>query len=258
MAKRFALRSKTIASLVALAMVWSLGAQLKSYWGSSTALAQEHPPTVSEAATPAQQEATSAEQSKTEEHGQPEEEGALGIIFHWFNFALILGGIGYLGKKYMAPFFDQRGKAIREEMERSAQAMAEATQRLTSIEDKLQRLDEEIQELRRTALQEAVSERARIAEATKAEADKIVRAAEQEIASAAKAARRELQIYTADLAVGLAGRRIQEAITPAAEKRIFRSFVEGLHDDSKRHSGNSSSPSTASPGNHSSHSPGGA
>ena len=258
MAKRFSLRSNTIASLVALALVWSLGAQLKSYWESSAALAQEHPPTVSEVAPPAQPEATPAEQSATEEHGQPEEEGALGIVFHWFNFALILGGIGYLGKKYMAPFFDQRGKAIREEMEHSAQAMAEATQRLSSIEDKLQRLDEEIQELRRTALQEAVSERARIAEATKAEADKIVRAAEQEIASAAKAARRELQIYTADLAIGLAGRRIQETITPAAEKRIFRSFLVGLHDDSKRRSENSSGPSAASPGNPSSHSPGGA
>ncbi|MBI3894964.1 MAG: ATP synthase F0 subunit B [Acidobacteria bacterium] len=233
MAKKFSFPWNIIVSVVTLAMLWSLSAQLKLLGESNVAFAQENPP--------AESESVSAEQAETEEHGQPEEEeGALEIIFHWFNFALILGGIGYLGKRYMVPFFDLRAKAIQQEMENSAQAMAEATQRLSHIEDKLQRLSEEIQELRRSSLEEAAAERARMEGIATADADKIVKTAEQEIAAAAKAARRELRIYTADLAIELAEKRIRETITPQAEKRIFRSFLEDLHGDSKQRSSNSS------------------
>jgi F-type H+-transporting ATPase subunit b len=119
--------------------------------------------------------------------------------------------------------------------------MAEASRRLSHIEEKLQRLDDAIQELRRAALQEAAAEQARMEELAQAEAGKIAQAAEQEIAVAAKAARRELQRYSAELAVGLAEKRIRERISPDAEKRILRSFVNDLtdHDGSRSGSGTS-------------------
>ena len=88
--------------------------------------------------------------------------------------------------------------------------------------------------MRQSALQEAAAERARIDELARVEANKIVRAAEQEIAAAAKTARRELKVFTADLAVGLAEKRIRETISGDAEKRIFRSFVKDLGDDAGR------------------------
>ncbi|MBI4461082.1 MAG: ATP synthase F0 subunit B [Acidobacteria bacterium] len=228
------LRWNTVATLITLAVMLSLGARFIPHWGESAAFAQEHPPAASESAS-------ANEHDDQQEHGAAEEHGILGEVAHWFNFVLIVGGIGYLGKKFAAPFFAQRSQAIREEMERSASAMAEASQRLSEIEDKLRRLDEEIQGLRRASLEEAAADRARLAEGTKAEAAKIVSAAEQEIAAAAKAARRELKIYTADLAVDLAQKRIQESITPAAEKRILHSFMEDLRDHSRR-SGSSAAP----------------
>ena len=252
MAKRLWLRWNTMASILALVMAGSFALQLQSSWKSSTPLAQENPSAVSEPASPARPETASSERAKTEGHGQQEEEGTLGIIFHWFNFVLILGGIGYLGKKYIAPFFDQRARAIQQEMEHSAQMMAEATQRLSQIEDKLERLDGEIQKLRQAALEAAAAERTRIEETAKADAEKIVRTAEQEIAAAAKAARRELRIYTANLAVGFAEKRIRETITPQAEKRIFHSFLENLQGDSRRRSANLAPPGTAPPDNDSS------
>jgi F0F1-type ATP synthase membrane subunit b/b' len=67
-------------------------------------------------------------------------------------------------------------------------------------------------------------------ESAQSEAGKIAQAAEQEIATAAKAARRELQRYSAELAVGLAEKRIRESISPDAEQRMLRSFVNDLTD----------------------------
>jgi len=149
-------------------------------------------------------------------------------IFLWVNFLIVVVGFWYLGKKYLEPFLQARAQAIREEMERSSNALHEAASRLSGVEDKLKRLGEEIDSLRSSALQESAAERARITEMAKAEANKIALAAEQEIAAAAKLARQELKAYAAELAIGLAEKKIQETISPEADKGIFRSFLKDL------------------------------
>jgi F0F1-type ATP synthase membrane subunit b/b' len=54
----------------------------------------------------------------------------------------------------------------------------------------------------------------------------VVQAAEQEIASAAKQARRELMQYTADLAVALARKQIQ--VDTATDQVLVRNFTGKL------------------------------
>jgi F-type H+-transporting ATPase subunit b len=185
----------------------------------------------------AQVEETGAEHEEAAgEHGAAgeEEHGVLAEVFHWMNFLLIVGSVLYLGKKYAIPKFAERTRAIQENMQASARAMAEASQRLASIEQKLRFLDEEIGDIRLTAERAAAAEQARMEELARAEAGKIAQAAEQEIETAAKAARRELQRYSAELAVGLAEKRIRETISTDAEERILRSFVRDLGDGSGR------------------------
>jgi F0F1-type ATP synthase membrane subunit b/b' len=53
-----------------------------------------------------------------------------------------------------------------------------------------------------------------------------VESAEQEIEAAAKAARRDLTAYAADLAVALAKRQIH--VDGSTDERLVRSFAEGL------------------------------
>jgi len=134
----------------------------------------------------------------------------------------------------------RRARGIQEDMQASARVMAEASQRLAAMEGKLQRLDEEIRDLRQTAQRDAATEQARLEELAQAEAGKIAQAAEQEIAAAAKAARRDLQRYSGELAIELAERRIRETISRDAEKRIVRSFVSDLGDGGGRPRGGSS------------------
>ena len=220
-------RWNAIASLITLAVLLAAGGKVLASLQSGGEPAQQ-PPVVSQPASPgAEQEGASAEHAAA---GGEEEHSFWDTLFHWVNFLMIGAGVWYLGKKFAVPLFSQRARGIQEEMERSAQAMKEATQRLGHIEEKLQRLDEEIRDLRRAAFQEAAAEQARMEELAQAEAGKIAQAAEQEIATAAKAARRELQRYSAELAVGLAEKRIRESISPDAEQRILRSFVKDLSD----------------------------
>ena len=221
-------RWNAIASLITLAVLLAAGGKVRAFLQSGGEPA-EPPPSVSQTASPgAEQESAVAEHAAAGGEG---EHSFWDTFFHWANFLLIGAGVWYLGKKFAVPLFRERARGIQEEMERSSRAMAESAQRLTHIEEKLQRLDDDIQDLRRGALQEASAEQARMEELAQAEAGKIAQAAEQEIATAAKAARRELQRYSAELAVGLAAKRIGESISPDAEQRILRSFVNDLNHD---------------------------
>ena len=231
------LRWNAVATIIALAVLLAAGAKVKAFLQTGSP-PQERPPAIAQAETSAtQQESGSAAHAPAAgESAEGHEASPWDTFFQWANFLLIGGAVWYLGKKYAAPLLSQRARAIREDMELSARAVAEASQRLTQIEEKLQRLGEEIQQLRQSALQEAAAEQARIEAMAGSEAGKIVQAAEQEISAAAKAARRELQRYTAELAVGLAEKRIRETISLEAEKRILRSFVNDLTDSAGRES----------------------
>lgn len=221
-------RWNALASLLALAVVISAGAQVKAFLQSGPAESNPPPAAVSEQATASEHETASAEE------GSEHESSVWSQLFQWANFLLIGGGFWYLGRKYAVPFFEQRAKTIQEEMKQSARALEEASQRLSQIEETLGRLDDAIRELRQAALGEAAAERDRMEKLAQADAGKIAGAAEQEIAAALKAARRDLQVYTAELAVGLAEKQIRGTLSPETEKRIFRSFLSDLSNDAGR------------------------
>jgi F0F1-type ATP synthase membrane subunit b/b' len=68
----------------------------------------------------------------------------------------------------------------------------------------------------------------RLAQHTAAEIAKIQAHAEQEIASAGKAARTELKRYSAQLAVELAEQKIRARMTPQTQDALVRGFVRDL------------------------------
>jgi F0F1-type ATP synthase membrane subunit b/b' len=69
-------------------------------------------------------------------------------------------------------------------------------------------------------------EEARIQAAAEEDARKMVESAQQEIAAAAKSARRELTAYAADLAVGLAQTQIH--VDAATDQELVRRFAGEL------------------------------
>jgi F-type H+-transporting ATPase subunit b len=142
------------------------------------------------------------------------------------NFAVVAGIIFWAGRKFLPGVFRARTTAIQKAMQEAQKAGQEARHRLADIEARLMKLDGEIGMMRNAAEQEAAAEEARIHAAAEKDAQKIVEGAQQEIASAVKAARRELTAYAGDLAVGLAKKQIR--IDAGTDQAILRGFAGEL------------------------------
>lgn len=146
------------------------------------------------------------------------------------NFGVIAGTVFYLSKKKLPGVFRDRTASIQQAMQEARKASEEANRRLGEIETRLSRLDSEIAGMRATAEKDAVAEEARIKAAAEEDARKIVESAEQEIAAAAKLARRELTNFAADLAVSLAARQIK--VDTATDQALVRGFAQELSSKS--------------------------
>ena len=142
------------------------------------------------------------------------------------NFVVIAVVILWASRKYLPGIFSARTAAIQKAMQEAQKASEEARRRLAEIESRLMKLDVEIGMMRDAAEKDAAAEEARIQAAAEEDARKMVESAQQEIAAAAKAARRELTAYAADLAVGLAQRQIH--VDAATDQALVRSFAGEL------------------------------
>jgi F-type H+-transporting ATPase subunit b len=142
------------------------------------------------------------------------------------NFAIVAGAIVYFSKKNLPGMFRNRTAFIQKAMQEARQASEDANRRLAEIETRLSRLDSEIAGMRATAEKEAVAEEARIKAAAEEDGRKIVESAGQEIAAAAKLARRELTTYAANLAVSLAARQIE--VDAATDQALVQGFAREL------------------------------
>jgi F-type H+-transporting ATPase subunit b len=159
--------------------------------------------------------------------GGGHEEGP-GIIWKWANFAILAGGLGYLIGKNAGPFFAARTQQIRKDMVDSQEARRQAEARAAEVDRRLAALEGDIAGLRAESQREAQAETERLARHTTGELAKIQAHAEQEIASAGKAARTELKRYSAELAIQLAEQRLRNRMTPETQQALVRGFVRDL------------------------------
>ena len=163
------------------------------------------------------------------EGGEPNPaEAPIGTLFHWLNFLLVLGGLGYLIAKNGPAFFGGRAAAISAALAQAAAARAEAERQLQQAEEKLQRLGQEVAELRAAAQRESAAEAERIRAVTREETEKIARAARAEIEAAERAALMELKAIAAREAVERAKALLRNQITAETQATLLRSFVNSL------------------------------
>lgn len=147
------------------------------------------------------------------------------------NFLIVAGFIAWAVKKSAPVHFRERTASIRKQLEEARAASDEANRRLAEIEARLARLDTEIAAMRTAAERDAAAEEQRLRAAAEEDRLKLVANSEQEIASAAKAARAELKRYTAELAIALAEKKVQ--VTPQTDQALVHSFVSDLGKEGK-------------------------
>jgi len=156
-----------------------------------------------------------------------EEEGTMDI-WKWANFLILAGGLGYLIGKHAGPFFAARTASIRKDMEDSLEQRRQAEARAADVERRLANMEADIAALRGEGERDARAEAERMERHTAAEIAKIQAHAEQEIAAAGKTARAELKRYAAELAIGLAERKIRTRMNAETQDGLVAGFVHEL------------------------------
>jgi F-type H+-transporting ATPase subunit b len=231
---------------------------------AGSAQAQE-PPASQQSSEPAKTENQAASEQKSiggeltketrESTGEDEEENVklkhaaavqwlgrkLGLSVHqahllalFLNFAIIAGVLLWAARKLVPGMLRGRNTSIQQALEEARTASQDANRRLADIETRLRQLDVEIGQMQATAEKEAAAEESRIQEAAEEDIRKVVLAAEQEIATAAKQARRELSTHTAGLAIALARQQINvDSNTDQVLVRTFASKLASGNDGGK-------------------------
>jgi F-type H+-transporting ATPase subunit b len=155
------------------------------------------------------------------------------LLLLWVNFTIIVVITFWAAHKYVPGMLHDRGASIQLALEEARAASHDANRRLADIENRLRQLDVEIGRMQATAEHEASDEEGRIQKAAEEDIRKVVLAAEQEIATAAKQARRELTTHTAGLAIALARQQIN--VDSNTDQVLVRTFASKLASDASSH-----------------------
>jgi F-type H+-transporting ATPase subunit b len=142
------------------------------------------------------------------------------------NFAIIACIVFWAVRKFVPGVMRNRSASIERALEEARAASQDANRRLADIENRLRQLDVEIGHMQAAAEKEGDAEDVRIKQAAEEDIRKVVAAAEQEIATAAKQARRELTTHTAGLAIALARKQIN--VDSNTDQVLVRTFASKL------------------------------
>lgn len=145
-----------------------------------------------------------------------------------FNVVVLLGGLAYLLRKPLRQFFHNRTAEIQKKLEEADQARHEALRKLSLMEERLQKLDEEVEAIRQQAQADAEAEQRRILALAEEEAERIRSRGRLEIEAGKAQALAELKQFVAGKAVALAEEMIRKEITPTDQERLFEQFLAGI------------------------------
>lgn len=147
------------------------------------------------------------------------------LLWHAFNLVVLIAALAYFARKPLLGFFTDRRRAIAQDLERSAQLLAEAEKRLADWERRLTRLDAELQEVHAIARESAESERQRILADAESAAGRIRRDAQAAVDQELRRARQALRADAADLAMKLAEKLLREQLDDSDRQRLVDDFV---------------------------------
>jgi len=167
--------------------------------------------------------------AKKEETESPHE-----MLFRVINFAILVGGLGYLLRKPLAEFFSSRSTSLKESLDEGRKALEASQTRLKEVEAKLARLDAEIAEFKASATREMETERQRMQQSSAEEAARILESARAQTETAVRAAKLDLKSYAAEKAVGLAEELIRARLDVSGRQRLVAQFVATLESKERK------------------------
>lgn len=149
-------------------------------------------------------------------------------IWKWLNFAILAGILGWLTAKNLGPALVARSAQIHEGLAAGEKAKAEADARAAAVEARLAGLETTISQMKAQAHEELMRETERIRRETETELARIEQHATQDMESAGKLARLEVQRYAAKLAIDLAEQKVRARMSPEKQSELVQNFAHGL------------------------------
>lgn len=146
--------------------------------------------------------------------------------FTVLNFVVLAILVGWFLLKSLPKVFRDRNTTIQKHLVEARTATEEASVRLTSVEARLGKLDEQIAALRTQSEKDAVNDEQRIKASVEEEKQRILAAAELEIAAASSNAQRQLQQYAANLAIEQAARKL--VVSAETDRLLVQDFARRL------------------------------
>jgi F-type H+-transporting ATPase subunit b len=206
---------------LAILLFFPPAAALAQHGQPAAAPAGHAAPAQAEHAAPAPQGEHAAEEG---EHGNP----VLDMIARLVNFAILAGTLVYFLKSPIAKHLVDRGAQIRSDLVKASEMRASAATQLAAVEQKMAALPGELDALRETGAEEVAAEEARIRQAAEAERARLLEQARREIDAQLKLAERALLARTADLAVGIAAKRVESTISAEDQARLVDQYLGRL------------------------------
>jgi F-type H+-transporting ATPase subunit b len=156
----------------------------------------------------------------------PEQAATAFIVANFLVLAVLLG---WFLVKNLPKTFRDRTTTIQKKLVDARTATEEASARLSVVEERLSKLDEQIAAMRAQAEKDTAHDEQRIKASVEEDKQKILAAAEQEIAAATSLAQRQIQQYAAELAIDQAARKL--VVSAETDRLLVQNFARRLMGD---------------------------
>jgi F-type H+-transporting ATPase subunit b len=151
------------------------------------------------------------------------------------NFLLLFGGLFYVLRKPVKALLVKRTDDVGESIRRAGSDRQASEAKAAGSQAKLAGLEGEVRALKAEAEAEGRRETERIAEAARAEAERLKKLTRQELDAQVRRSVLELKAFAAARATDLARERIRKRLTPEAQAALIEKSIDRLsrlHEES--------------------------
>lgn len=164
------------------------------------------------------------------EEGHPTFEPIISMAMFWriVNFVVLFAILYKFTAKPVRDFFANRREGIISSLEEAKRAKEDAEGRYRELSQRLANRDQEFEEIRRSALENAEKVRDEIIAEAHERARRMEEKAKESIEQELKKARESLKREAAELALKLSEERLKKEITSSDHKRFVKEYIAGL------------------------------
>jgi F0F1-type ATP synthase membrane subunit b/b' len=146
----------------------------------------------------------------------------------FFNLFFFVGVMIFILRRKISDALATRRDAIKQELIDAQQRRERALAQVAEADTLLTRLDADVQSVHQHALEEAKSERERLAASTSRELEKLEHQARREMETAAKVARKQLRQFFAKRSIEVARQTVSSQMKPDDDAALVRESIGEL------------------------------